>query len=377
MKLQEFEFDIEYIRGENNPADSISRYINEVEISEKQSLNEEDKRAILEDYHLNSGHGSSSTMKFMIKQKYQWHGMYKDIDKFVSECTICLKGGYENRKRGSRIIKTEGPNDLWQVDLIGYLDETSRKNKYIFVAIDHFSKWVETAPLKNKSKEAVAFLIKSLIIDKHGAPRQILTDNGLEFVNKEFSSLLTKYGIQHRTNSPGHHETMGAVERANQSLFNKLKKLCNFGSKQWDMFLKQATLGMNFSFHRALRTSPYIFKYGKLPDLNIDKKLGIIDKTVSLKQVRDIRNANFEEYSLKHINKEKNIWNSTLKEGDKVLVFKKPLGKKLLNSWTPGFTIARKASEDSFIVKNRNTEMRVNKHNIKKDLSEGGGVSYL
>lgn len=85
----------------------------------------------------------------------------------------------------NNIIKSIGPNYLWQVDLIGRIPDPNNTNKFIFVAIDHFTKWIETSVIEHKSSENALKLIEKLIVDKHGIPTNIWSDNGLEFQNEK------------------------------------------------------------------------------------------------------------------------------------------------------------------------------------------------
>lgn len=71
-------------------------------------------------------------------------------------------------------------------------------------------------------------LVESRINKKHGIPKRIYYDSGLEFNNQKLRLLLEKYKIEARTSSPGHHNANGSVEGANQSLFNKIRKLNNY-----------------------------------------------------------------------------------------------------------------------------------------------------
>lgn len=45
-------------------------------------------------------------------------------------------------------------------------------NKFIFVAVDYFSKWIETAVIKRKDRLTIARLAKELIIEKHGITKE-------------------------------------------------------------------------------------------------------------------------------------------------------------------------------------------------------------
>lgn len=53
-------------------------------------------------------------------------------------------------------------------------------------------------------------------IARHGVPRQIVTDNGTHFVNKELKSLCEKYNIIHIRTAPYHPRTNGLAERMAQ-----------------------------------------------------------------------------------------------------------------------------------------------------------------
>lgn len=169
--------------------------------------------------------------------------------------------------------------------MIGRIKGGNNKNKFIFIAIDHYTKWLETKVLENKSSIKTVEAIEELIIKRHGIPSKILTDNGLEFKNSYIDALTRKYNIEWQYNSPGHHETVGVAERVNKTFMAKLRKLCGFKRESWELYVEKATDAVNFSFNRSIQTSPFIFKRGELPLHEIDKKLGksqvLVSKTYS------------------------------------------------------------------------------------------------
>ncbi|KAF9742001.1 Gag-Pol polyprotein, partial [Nosema granulosis] len=166
----------------------------------------------------------------------------------------------------------------WEVDLMGRIHE-EEGSKFVFVAIDHFTKWVETRVLERKTAEEIAKAVEELIIRKHGIPVRILSDNGLEFDNKAVLSLQQKYNFKWEFGSPYHHQTTGAVERVIQTLRTRLRRMTNFGRSSWSPILAQATLAYNLSYNRAICTSPYIFKHGVQKELKVDDKFGENSKT--------------------------------------------------------------------------------------------------
>ena len=103
--------------------------------------------------------------------------------------------------------------------------------------------------INKKTAEEVTRRIKELIIDKHGSPDSIMSDNGLEFTNSSIQALCKQFNIKWILNSPGHHQTMGCVERVNQTLMNKLRKLCNNGHTLWEDKIEEAIFAVNISFH--------------------------------------------------------------------------------------------------------------------------------
>ena len=84
--------------------------------------------------------------------------------------------------------------DVWGIDFMGPLPP-SFGNLYILLTVDYVSKWVEaiTCP-KNDAKIVVVFIQRN-ILNRYGAPRAIISDEGSHFTNKLFAKLMRKYGV--------------------------------------------------------------------------------------------------------------------------------------------------------------------------------------
>ncbi|KCZ81621.1 hypothetical protein H312_00945, partial [Anncaliia algerae PRA339] len=170
-------------------------------------------------------------------------------------------------------------------------------------------------------------------------------------------------------NSPGNHCTIGAVERANQTLFNIIRKLCDFGKLQWDTVVQEAVNSYNMSFNRSIQTSPYMLKFGKTPMFEVDRYYAANQVFVDKQTLIDRRNEVFDKYAMINIGKGDILAFNNYKMGDKVLVFREKLGDKLANCWSDGFRIVKKCSSDSYIVESCESRIRVNKKHLKLDLS--------
>ncbi|KAF9761646.1 Gag-Pol polyprotein [Nosema granulosis] len=263
----------------------------------------------------------------------------------------------------NKAIETTKENELWDVDLIGRIDDKG-KNKFIFIGIDHFSKWIETKIINYKTGEEIVKAIEELIIKKHGPPQRILSDCGLESCNKAIKTLIDKHKLRWEYASPFHHQTTGAVERrAIQAFMNKLKKLTNYGIQKWTKRVEADTLAFNLSFNRAIGNSPSVLKYGRLPELNIDKDLFQPRIWLSKKESQGKKKKIFERYR-QQIIKSKITANKNFNVGDKVSIFRKKQNKMDTN-WHTGFVIKKKISEDAFLVSKNKSTMRVNKGHIR------------
>ena len=126
----------------------------------------------------------------------------------------------------------------------------------ILVAIDHYSKWITAIPIRNKSAATVSNVSKNRIIPNLlRIPKNIITDNGLEFRAQETENVLAEYGIRHIYSSPYNPSSNGSVERANRTLINMMRALVTDIS-EWDKYLARAVILYNSTYHTQLGCSP-------------------------------------------------------------------------------------------------------------------------
>ncbi|KRH92279.1 putative transposable element, partial [Pseudoloma neurophilia] len=348
--LQDYDFEVRYIPGESNAADFFSRYTT-ASLQCIDEITDQDKEEILNEYHIVSGHGSKGTMHFLLKGKFNWDHMAKDIEEFVKKCQICAKAGSLKQNTQFCPIISTRPNELWEIDLIGPLERSDNGHRYILVAIDHYTKWTETAPINDKTADTVVKIIKRLIIDKHGIPETILSDNGTEFQNQEMTKLCKELNIKAKFSSPEHHETVGAVERVNQTLMNKVRKLSKFGQIDWPSVLDAATYATNISFNRSIQTSPFIFVKQETPEFKSDQKYLINKQMVPYSQSNERRNRSRAKYEDKSIRKGNKSCFEQFEIGQDVMIFKKR-NSKLDPNWYGGYKIVNRASDHAFWVRN-------------------------
>jgi hypothetical protein len=98
------------------------------------------------------------------------------------------------------------------MDTAGPLPETKSRNKYILVAINHYSKWCEAKAIIDHGAKTAARFLEDDIIYRYGVPKFVLTDNGGEWATK-FDVMCKEYGIQHQHTAPQWPQCNGMAER--------------------------------------------------------------------------------------------------------------------------------------------------------------------
>ena len=107
--------------------------------------------------------------------------------------------------------------DVWGLDFMGPF-VSSHGMKYILVAVDYVSKWVESITLPNNEGKSVIAFLKKNIFSRFGTPREIISDGGSHFCNRLFKELLEKHGVRHNVATLYHPQTSGQVEVSNREI---------------------------------------------------------------------------------------------------------------------------------------------------------------
>nr|GEW82786.1 hypothetical protein [Tanacetum cinerariifolium] len=109
---------------------------------------------------------------------------------------------------------------------------SSKGNKYILVAVDYLSKWVEAKALPTNDARVVVKFLKSLF-SRFGIPREIISDHGTHFCNDQFTRVMIKYGVTHRLATAYHPQTSGQVKVSNRGLKRILERTVGENRTSW------------------------------------------------------------------------------------------------------------------------------------------------
>lgn len=146
---------------------------------------------------------------------------------------------------------------------------------FVFMAIVHYTKWIETKILRKKRPSSIVEAINDLKSLKNDNPGGFLTDCGKELIVRKISAFLISSKVKHVTVSPLHHQPPGVDKGFNSTFMSKLCKLASFKKGGWKEQIDKATLAVDLIYHRALITSLFIWGYKILYEQEIDKYLSM------------------------------------------------------------------------------------------------------
>nr|GFB77738.1 reverse transcriptase domain-containing protein [Tanacetum cinerariifolium] len=128
--------------------------------------------------------------------------------------------------------------DVWGIDFMGPFP-SSKGNKYILVAVDYLSKWVEAKALPTNDARVIVKFLKSLF-SRFRTPKVIISDQGTHFCNDQFTRIMSKYGVTHRLSTAYHPQTSGQVEVTNSRFKRILKRTVGENRILWSDKLEDA-----------------------------------------------------------------------------------------------------------------------------------------
>ncbi|RDX88543.1 Pol polyprotein, partial [Mucuna pruriens] len=118
------------------------------------------------------------------------------------------------------------PFSMLGLNMIGPTElKASNGHRFILMAINYFTKWVEAPSYTSITNHVVVKFIKRDIICRDGLPTHIITDNGTNLNNKAMIELCEQFKIKHHNSMPYHPKMNGAVEATNKNIKKIVQKM--------------------------------------------------------------------------------------------------------------------------------------------------------
>jgi len=225
-------------------------------------LGDDEAKSLMGEIHGVCGaHQSAFKMKWMIRRNgYYWPTILEDCFKYFKGCQECQKFGNIQRAPASAVnpIIKPWPFRGWAIDLIGQIYPPSSKgHKFILVATDYFTKWVEAIPLKKVTSANMIDFVKEHIVYRFGIPQKITTDQGTMFTSGEFDEFTIGMGIKVLNSSPYYAQANGQAEAPNKGIIKLIKRKIEENLRRWHTLLSEALCSYRMACHGSTKVSPY------------------------------------------------------------------------------------------------------------------------
>ncbi|CAM8963413.1 unnamed protein product [Rhodiola kirilowii] len=208
-------------------------------------------------------------------------------------------------------------------------------NQYILVAVDYVSKWVEAVATPTCDAKVVIKMFQKVIFPRFGVPRTVISDGGSHFKERNFQTLLKKYGVYHKIGTPYHPQTSGQVEISNRENKSILGKTVSSHRKDWASKLDDALWAYRTAFKTPIGMSPF----------------RLVAREKQILQLHELDEIRLDSYENARIYKErtkkwhdKRIVRREFNEGEQVLLYNSRLRLfpgKLRTKWSGPYTVER------------------------------------
>ncbi|GJS42566.1 reverse transcriptase domain-containing protein [Tanacetum coccineum] len=148
----------------------------------------------------------------------------------------------------------------------------SRGNKYILIAIDYGSKWIEDQALPTNDDRVVVKFLRGLF-SRFGVPKSLISDRGTHFCNSQLERSLQKYGVTHRLSTAYHPQSNGQTEVTNMAIKRILERSVGYNPKDWSEKLNDALWAFMTTYKTPTGCTPFRLVYGKACHLPVESKL--------------------------------------------------------------------------------------------------------
>jgi hypothetical protein len=166
--------------------------------------------------------------------------------------------------------------------LLGSLPPAQGNLKYVVVAVEYFSKWIEAKPLATITSATVHKFFWQNIVCRFGVPKAITVDKGTQFDVKTFKDFCDRIGTKIYFASVRHPESNGLVERANGIIMTGIMKLIfNQSRGKWPDELIKVVWSHNATVSRSTGFTPFKLLFGDEAITPEEAKIGSIRTTAS------------------------------------------------------------------------------------------------
>ena len=223
------------------------------------------KRQTLYSAHEEMNHQGVEKTAVILRHRFYWVGMYKDVQEHVNGCHRCVLNSSQPSHTLPGHIFTSRPLEVLAIDFIK-LDVAHGGIEYALVMTDVFTKFSQVVATKSQEAKVVAQVLVDHWFKRFGVPERIHSDQGRQFESRIIESLCELYKIKKSRTTAYHPAGNGQCERFNKTLIRMLSLLPDREKKRWPSHLSATTEAYNNTPHCTTGVSPFYLMFGRDQD---------------------------------------------------------------------------------------------------------------
>uniref|UniRef100_A0A673CBI9 Gypsy retrotransposon integrase-like protein 1 n=1 Tax=Sphaeramia orbicularis TaxID=375764 RepID=A0A673CBI9_9TELE len=217
---------------------------------------------------------------FVVKQRFWWPAMEKEVAEYVAACPVCAACKASNRAPMGELCPLPVPKRPWSDIALDFVTglPPSNGNTVVLTVVDRFSKMVHFIPLpKLPSAKETAEALLTHVFRLHGFPRDVVSDRGPQFIASFWKAFCSLVGASVSLSSGFHPQSNGQTERLNQVLEVGLRVLASQNPASWSRHLLWVEFAHNSLPSASSGLSPFHVVYGYQPPLfpSLEKEVGV------------------------------------------------------------------------------------------------------
>ncbi|CAN1313709.1 Transposon Tf2-6 polyprotein [Linum perenne] len=219
--------------------------------------------------------GAKSLEKNVLLQGYYWPTIRRDSEELVKRCHKCQLFANTHHLPSTALqpVVSPWPFAFWGMDLLGPFPEAVGKRKYIIVAVDYFTKWVEAEALASITAYQVQKFVLKNVITRFSLPLGFICDHGTQFDCTAFLDFCQEFKIMVRLASVAYPQANGQAEAINKLILQGLKKRVDEAKGKWVDELPNILWAHRTSYKTATDETPYTLVYGTEAVLPVEVNL--------------------------------------------------------------------------------------------------------
>ncbi|CAL1387108.1 unnamed protein product [Linum trigynum] len=219
--------------------------------------------------------GTRSLEKTLLRQGYYWPTMRRDTQKYAQACPKCQVAAQTTHAPPSKMQVNIGPWPFaqWGMDFLGPFPMAPGRKKWLIVAIDYFTKWIEAEAIASLSTQKVEKFLWLNILCRFSLPHTLIMDQGTQFTSEDLQAYCAQYGILLRYASVAYPQANGHAEAANKSILWGLKTRLGQAKGRWVEELPHVLWAHRTTYKTSTGETPYALTYGTDAVLPIEMEL--------------------------------------------------------------------------------------------------------